>query len=172
MYYSEKYFREKLEAKLVYNSETGDFFDLKGKKKTLHFDSKGYASLTIPGSKKLLAHRVAWALSYGECPKKHIDHIDGNKANNRLSNLRLCTHNQNQHNQGLRKTNKSGFKGVSWMTSAQKWHAQICSNSKVTHLGFYSSPEEAAKAYDKAAMEIHGEFAWTNFPREGYESAA
>lgn len=171
MYYSDKYYRHKLKNQIVYDVETGEFFTLGGKRKSIHFDSKGYAFISIQGT-KLLAHRAAWAMTYGECPKKHIDHIDGNKANNRISNLRVCTHNQNQHNQGIRKTNKSGYKGVSWMKSVQKWHAQICANSKVTHLGFYSTPEEAAKVYDRAALDIHGEFAWTNFPKEIYEDAA
>nr|WP_268987487.1 HNH endonuclease [Providencia alcalifaciens] len=94
----------------------------------------------------------------------HIDHIDGDKLNNRIENLRICTHNQNQHNQGIRASNKSGYKGVSWMKSVKKWHAQICCNSKVTHLGLYTCKIEAAKAYDEAAKQLHGEFAWLNFP--------
>lgn len=171
MYYSDKYHKDKLHNLITYNQETGEFHTPSGKLKSIYFDSKGYAFLSVQG-KKLLAHRLAWALIHGECPKMHIDHIDGNKANNRISNLRICTHNQNQHNQGIRKTNKSGFKGVSWMKSVNKWQAQICSNSKVKHLGFYSSPEDAAKAYDLAAIEIHGEFAWTNFPKESYQDAA
>lgn len=171
MYYSDKYHKDKLHNLITYNQETGEFLTPSGKLKSIYFDSKGYAFVSVKG-KKLLAHRLAWALTHGECPKMHIDHIDGNKANNRISNLRICTHNQNQHNQGIRKTNKSGFKGVSWMKSVNKWQAQICSNSKVKHLGFYSSPEDAAKAYDLAAIEIHGEFAWTNFPKESYQDAA
>nr|WP_269140600.1 HNH endonuclease [Proteus terrae] len=96
----------------------------------------------------------------------HIDHIDGDKLNNRIENLRICTHNQNQHNQGIRASNKSGYKGVSWMKSVKKWQAQICCNSKVTHLGLYTNKIEAAKAYDEAAKKLHGDFAWLNFPEK------
>lgn len=163
MKYSNKYQASTIQGRVFYCPETGAFFNQNGSQKVLRMDHRGYMRVNITGAGALLAHRVAWMLVHGSIPKSHIDHIDSDKTNNRINNLRVCTHNQNQHNQGIRKNNKSGFKGVSWMKSNRKWHAQICCNSKVKHLGFYDEKEDAARAYDKAAIEIHGEFAWTNF---------
>ena len=95
-----------------------------------------------------------------------IDHIDGNGLNNQENNLRYSTHSQNMSNRGLDKNNKSGFKGVSWYQPSQKWQVKIAVQGKQKHLGYYSDIEEAARAYDAAAKELHGEFAWLNFPDE------
>jgi len=90
-----------------------------------------------------------------------IDHISGNVLDNRKRNLRICTNTENSWNKGKYKTNKSGYKGVSWQKNRNKWQASITKNRKQIHLGFYSTKEEAYEAYCKAAMELHGEFAKT-----------
>lgn len=172
MQYSEKYADMVKSGLIVYEPATGKFFDKKGNERRMIIDHRGYLRFSSGRFGTVIAHRAAWAIYYGEVPKQHIDHIDGDKKNNRIDNLRLCTHNQNQHNQGIRATNKSGYKGVSFMKSINKWHAQICCNSKVMHLGSYEHKEDAAHAYDKAALEFHGEFAWTNFPKTLYIHAA
>ena len=99
-------------------------------------------------------------------PKMQVDHINGNKLDNRKENLRLATNQQNQHNVGKRKNNTSGYKGVSWYRKRKKWKAAIKHNKKSIHLGYYDTPEEASRAYDKAAVEFFGEFAHLNFPGE------
>lgn len=152
-----------------YDPITGRFFNPGGKEKKLRVDHRGYYRVSLARYGKKLAHRLAWALMNGSWPKQHIDHIDHDKLNNRYSNLRQCSHNDNQHNQPKRRNNKSGFKGVCWMKSNRKWHAQICTNSKVKSLGFFTEKEDAARAYDIAALELHGEFAYTNFPKEQYQ---
>ncbi|MBD5703291.1 HNH endonuclease [Citrobacter freundii] len=172
MHYSDKYADMVKSGLIVYEPETGKFFTKDLKERRTKVDHKGYLKFSANGYGMVLAHRAAWAIYYGQLPHQHIDHIDGDKQNNRITNLRLCTHNQNQHNQGIRKTNKSGFKGVSFTKALNKWQAQICCNSKVKHLGFYECKVEAAHAYDIAAMEFHGEFAWTNFPKEFYSGEA
>lgn len=91
------------------------------------------------------------------------DHIDGNTLNNCCSNLRAATYIQNGANQERRSNNKSGYKGVSWKTHSRKWCAQIRANGKVKHIGYFSSPEKAARAYDNVAKEMYGEFARPNF---------
>lgn len=91
------------------------------------------------------------------------DHINGNTLDNRRANLRLCTNSQNLGNRGKPSNNKSGYKGVSWHTKERKWKAFICSNRKTKGLGSYTNKEDAARAYDKAAKEMFGEFARTNF---------
>lgn len=93
------------------------------------------------------------------------DHRDNNKLNNRRSNLRVATRSQNEANQGKQINNKSGYKGVSQF-GKKKWRSAIVINRKQIHLGLYNDRTEAARAYDKKAIEIFGEFAYLNFPNE------
>jgi len=96
-----------------------------------------------------------------DCPSgMQVDHINGNKLDNRKSNLRIVTQQQNLMNKGVYKNNKTGFKGV--CKDFGKYKATKKDNKKI-HIGVYKTPEEAAKAYDKAAIKLFGEFAKTNF---------
>lgn len=88
-----------------------------------------------------------------------VDHIDGDSLNNCRANLRVCTHKQNRANTRKHKDNTSGFKGVCWSKAAQKWSAKL----RNKHLGLFGTKEEAALAYDQAAIRECGEFAHTNF---------
>jgi len=96
-----------------------------------------------------------------------VDHINHNGLDNRRSNLRPCTHDQNVRNARKRSDNTSGFKGVSFNKKREKWQAYIGggSRSKKIHLGMFLTPEDAARAYDDAAHKSFGEFAWLNFPK-------
>lgn len=169
MKYSTKYNYELVSSILRYDPETGEFSKVNGGDVRTRLDPKGYLRISVTGvASAAIAHRIAWLLHTGSLPNTHIDHIDGDKLNNKFSNLRACTHIQNQHNQPKRRNNKSGYKGVCWMKSSKRWHAQICCNSKIRHLGLFHDKVEAAKAYDRAALELHGDFSWTNFPKENY----
>ena len=90
------------------------------------------------------------------------DHIDGDGLNNQRINMREATHAENMRNVGLSRGNTSGFKGVVWHKQAQRWYAQISVDSRSRALGLHDTPEDAALAYDRAAVEFHGEFAKTN----------
>ncbi len=92
-----------------------------------------------------------------------VDHINHNGLDNQRNNLRICDASQNQQNRGKNKSNLTGYKGVSWDKTRNKWKAQIMINRKQLCIGRYKTAEEAAHAYDKAAKELHGEFAETNF---------
>jgi AP2 domain. len=95
-----------------------------------------------------------------------VDHVNGDGLDNRRTNLRVTTQAQNCANTRRRSNNKSGFKGVSWKANSRAWVAQIKRGDKSHHLGLFSDPEEAARAYDAAAVELFGEYARTNFPKE------
>lgn len=96
-------------------------------------------------------------------PNSHIDHVDRNGLNCRRSNLRCCTPSQNQANKNGYGS-ASGFKGVT--ANGGKWAASICADGCRMHLGRFGSESDAARAYDRAASEYFGEFAWLNFPEE------
>ena len=98
-----------------------------------------------------------------------IDHIDHNGLNNRKSNLRLCTNRQNQQNRRPTRNGSSRYKGVHWCNTHKKFRARITHNSKRIHLGYFEDEIAAAKAYDKKAKELFGEFAYLNFPAESSE---
>lgn len=91
-----------------------------------------------------------------------VDHIDRNIFNNKRSNLRLVSNSENAMNRPKQGNNTSGYKGVSWNRIKNKWEAYISVNRKRKFLGYFECKIEAAKAYNKAALEKHGEFAFQN----------
>lgn len=123
-------------------------------------DDSGYRRGSV-FDRRYWAHRVIWAIHYGEWPEDQIDHVDNDGLNNRLSNLREATASENQRNQGARKTNKSGYKGVSWHSRDKAFHAQISVDGKQISLGLHATAEAAHAAYCEAAKKYHGEFART-----------
>jgi hypothetical protein len=128
----------------------------------------GYYYIVADGH-RVRAHRLAWLLFYGQSPKALIDHIDGDKTNNRIANLREATKSQNGFNRGPERGNKSGFKGVYWSSQKRKWHAEMRVRGKRKHIGFYDTPQSAGNAYAAAALVEHGEFAWPGMVKGGTE---
>lgn len=118
---------------------------------------RGYKYLTVR-DKKLYNHRVIWLIHYGNLPE-FIDHIDGNKLNNKIENLRACSVGQNLCNAKIKSNNKSGIKGVAWFKPHQKWRARINLNKKEYHLGYFDSKEKAEQAVIVGRLKIHQEFA-------------
>jgi hypothetical protein len=124
---------------------------------TLH--KAGYAMCCSSGPKDVLMHRAVAKPSSSAV----VDHINGNRLDNRRENLRNCTQAENARNT-RRIVNKSGARGVVFDMRDQKWAAAIGFQGRRIHLGRYDSPEEAGQAYDSAARQLHGEFAVLNYP--------
>ena len=122
------------------------------------------------GSKhfQYLSHRMIYYLHHRELPE-FIDHIDGNPLNNSLTNLRAATKSQNGMNRRSRINSSSKYLGVNWVNSRKKWQAQIQTSGKRIHIGRFTCEKEAARAYNKAASEYHGEFANLNVIEGGEE---
>ena len=108
--------------------------------------------------KTILMHRIIIGTKKGE----ETDHINGNRLDNRRSNIRPCMRIQNRHNTNINKNNTSGFKGVVWYEPTKKWRATICINWKIKSLGYFKNKKEAAIAYNNAAKVYYGNFAKLN----------
>lgn len=127
--------------------------------------SYGYA---VRGTRKMVNGKSKSFIHYmhreiiGAPVGLEVDHINGDKLDNRRSNLRVCTRQQNEWNKPANIRSKTGYKGVFWSKQARKYASWINTNGKIKHLGFYESSVEAAKAYDNAALMLHGEFARKN----------
>ena len=103
-------------------------------------------------------HRLAWLMHYGKLPEKgmHIDHIDGNRTNNSIANLRVVTPSQNGQNRSdVNSNSTSGVPGVHWYKAYGKWSAEIMVNRKKHHLGYFLSIDEAASARAEAKTKLH-----------------
>lgn len=120
-----------------------------------NIDGKGYGRVCFEG-KQYRAHRVAWALHYGKEPMGVIDHINGDKLDNRISNLRDVTQQENVFNSKLGKNNSSRITGVVWHKKAEKWCAQIMVNRKQIYLGLFESKNKAIKARKNAEQKYFG----------------
>lgn len=116
--------------------------------------SEGYRSGAI-FYKKYFAHRVIWAIVYGEWPEHDIDHLNGDRSDNRLENLRAVTRSENLRNQKMNTRNTSGATGVYWFGERNKWIAQIKIDGKMKHLGTFDDFDSAVMAR-KSANPEHG----------------
>lgn len=115
------------------------------------------------GKTKHILHRLIMGVTDS---KQQIDHINNNVLDNRKSNLRICNNIQNSTNKPKYKSNTSGYKCVSWSVTSKKWRAYIVVNDKQKHLGVFENKHDAARAYNKAAIELFKEYAQLNVIKE------
>lgn len=122
-------------------------------------DRLGYSKITN-NSGTTYAHRIVFEIVNGPIPPGYeIDHICRNRSCVNPKHLRLATHSENLRNTSTKSNTKSGLKGVSWHKAQRKWAARIMIHGKSISLGYFHDPNEAHRAYLKAASEIHGRFA-------------
>jgi len=152
--------KEYVLSQLFYDRERGEFrwvvpkrgikpFSIAG-----HTNDQGYSIICLD-SKKHRAHRLVWLCETGEFPQEEIDHIDGDRSNNHISNLRTVSRAENKRNIGKPINNKSGYQNVLWYPPLNKWHVQISKNGKRIHIGYYFTLNEAVDARD-AALAKYG----------------
>lgn len=152
---------ERLRELLHYNPETGQFV----RKASLRSDrvgaiayslhTNGYSRFSLD-NKNYYAHRLAWLYVYGSWPSGDIDHINHEKTDNRISNLRDVSRSVNNQNRVRCKSESaSGVLGVSWHKAAQKWSARISLNGKSQHLGLFAEKDNAKMAYIDAKRALH-----------------
>lgn len=155
---------------LEYNPDTGEFTRAKRTAQCHQVGDRadlpafgnlaGYLTIGLQGDKHL-AHRVAWAHFYGEWPKQHIDHINGDKSDNRIVNLRDVPNQVNMQNKFKAMRNKAhtDLQGVYWYASANKWRSRIQTGGRSIHLGMFDTDSEAHAAYVAAKKIYHEGFA-------------
>lgn len=165
--------QERLKELLNYDLETGVFtwrvdrnHLAKSGSVAGSINSCGYKNIWIDG-KQYKASRLAWLYVYGVFPSNFLDHIDRDRKNDRISNLRIASRIENGQNLSIKKSNKSGFVGVSWHKRTSKWTSQIMIDGKKIYLGIFDTTEEAAAARTKAKAVYH-----TFNPEDPNEKAA
>lgn len=121
-------------------------------------NGQGYIEIKLQG-KIYQAHRLAWALHYGEQPPEYIDHINRDPKDNRICNLRAATKSQNGANRVALSNNKHGVKGCYWVKKTSSWRAMCRVNKKIYNLGYYKDIEDAKNAYNQFAKQHFGDFA-------------
>ena len=118
-------------------------------------NKSGYMVVSI-NSKTYRIQRVIWLYMFGRIPAGfYIDHINGNKLDHRICNLRLATNKQNQENRAAPQNSSSGYRGVGWHKGCQKWMARISHNKTRKTIGFFESKEEAWQAYKVEAAKLY-----------------
>jgi hypothetical protein len=156
--------QEYLKSILDYDLDTGIFTWKVNKSKTAKAGDvagwldNGYRGIEI-NNKSYKAHRLAWLYVYGEMPKNLIDHVDGNRSNNKISNLREATYQTNSANYKTPKTNKSGVKNVSWYKNLNKWVVSISVEKTKKTIGYFDDLEFAELVAVEARNKYRGEFA-------------
>ena len=151
--------QDRLKELLNYNPDTGIFtwkVSRGGVKKDAQAGAKsqGYRNIMIDNI-SYQAHRLAWLYVYGKWPEKDLDHINLERDDNKIVNLREVDDSENKQNQRMYSNNTSGYKGVCWCKNRKKWVASITKNYKTQILGSFEDPLEASKAYIEGAKKYH-----------------
>jgi len=147
---------QEMEKKYHIDTETGIITKRKTGKIMGYKNPRGYI-LFYFNNVKYYVHRIILTKYLGREIKEgyHCDHINHNKSDNRISNLRELSNQENTQHQQLSSRNTSGFKGVCWQKDRKKWRARITLNKKELHIGYFDTKEEAYSAYKNKAQELN-----------------
>ena len=149
---------EYLKEYLIYDPDNGKFF---WKKESLNkarkvgeeagsYAGNGYSIICVE-NKRFSGHRLAWYFYYGEWPDFHIDHMDGDKQNNKINNLRKSNPSVNMKNRGLNKNNTTGYSGI--QKSRNKWRVRVRIDGKLLNFGTYDNIEDAVRVRNEVYIE-------------------
>lgn len=144
---------DRLKTLVVFKEDGLYRLDL-NEKITPRINQGGYVSVWV-GGRYYMEHRIKWSFYNGPIPDG-IDHIDRDRTNNDLSNLRLCKQGLNVANAGMRSDNTTGYMGVIWHKASNTWQAQTMFNGKRVHIGLFHCKREAALAYNYKLTELFG----------------
>ena len=145
------------DGKLYWKSNLNQFSRAKIGLETGYVAGDGYKRTKI-NQKLYGTHQIIFLMFYGYLPKQ-IDHINRDRLDNRIENLRAATNSQNQHNKSIPKNNTSGIQGVTWNKRAKKWYVQLMFNKKPMYFGVYKDLELAELVITEARRKYHGDFA-------------
>ena len=145
-----------LQAVLSYDPDTGLFTNLKNNR-VVGWQQSGYLKYEVFG-KKYYLHRLVWLYAYGHTPDCEIDHINRNRSDNRLCNLREASRHENLWNSPVRCDSSLGLKGVEYVKKINKYRAVITLYGIKHRLGTFLTAEEASQAYNQKAKQFHKEF--------------
>lgn len=148
--------QERLKSLLTYDADTGEFRwrvnrtgGAKAGCRAGSFDTERYLVMRVDG-RYYRGHRLIWLYVHGQWPTHHIDHINGDPSDNRLSNLRAATPAQNNMNRRKDCRNSSGKTGVTWCANSKKWRADIGQDGRILRLGRFDTLKAAIAARDEA----------------------
>lgn len=154
--------QEELRKLVTYDGSTGEFHTINGGgmkrpgEKIGYIEKKSGRIRISFWSVQYFAHRLAWIYEYGDIPDGlMIDHIDGDRQNNRIANLRLVTHSENMQNIHCPPKNKHGLRGVQFCKHKKKFRAVIRVNDVRKHLGYFDCADKAHAAYLEAKKVLH-----------------
>lgn len=149
---------EDVKGAFKYNPEDGVFSFIEEERNSrIRLTVEGYVSCSFMGSSHFV-HRLIWLYMTGAYPKKMIDHIDGNRSNNKWDNLREADSHQNGCNCVITKSNATGYKNVMRDKNSGLYKSHIMVHGKQHHLGYFDNPVDAYEAFVKASKDLHGEF--------------
>lgn len=153
---------EEVSRQIAYDPETGKF--------TWRVPKKGRPGIGSPAGcihqtlgywvigvsrQRHYGHRLAWLLTHGKWPAHQIDHINGDRADNRIANLREVTHAENQQNRHITRPNRHGLRGVDYDPGCDRWRTRIKVNGVVHNFGGFHSPEEAHECYVRESRRLN-----------------
>ena len=152
---------DKLVSEVFYDPEVGEFFPRRKRRGRVpsklglgDVNYDGYIRINVLG-RRYYAHRLAWFYVHGVWPSEQMDHINGNRSDNRIENLREATQSGNGQNKKMQRNNTSGCIGVTWNRRKKKWQAQINADGRRNYLGYFDIFDDAVAARKEAKLTLH-----------------